>query len=129
MTTDLWILVAVVGLQWLLVLSAATPRLLTRGIAWSLGARDGDAKDVSIVAHRTQRASDNLAENLPLFAVLVLVVQASGSADATSALGAWIFLGGRLAHAALYIAGVSTLRTVAWAISVGGMFVVGSVLF
>jgi len=43
-----------------------------------------------------------------------------------TALGAKIFLWGRLAHAVVYIGGIPYVRTVAWAASVVGM---GMILF
>jgi len=128
MTTDLWILIAAVALQWTLIMVAATPRLLLNGIPWAVGNRHDDSVEVPRWADRAQRASNNLAENLPLFAIVVLVVHAVGAGNDTSALGAQIFLGGRLVHAAVFLAGVPVARTLSWAVSVGGIFVVASTL-
>ena len=129
MTPELWILLWTAALQWALILVAATPRLLINGIPWSLGNRETPAKEVPPWAARLQKASDNLAENLILFAIVVLVVHAAGTSNSTSLLGAQIFLGARIAHAGLYTAGVSTVRTVAWAVSLGGIAMMGSTLF
>ena len=67
-----------------------------------------------------------MLENLPLFAILVLVAHVSGQSDAMSATGSQIFLGGRVAHGVIYIAGVPGLRTLAWAVSIVGMAMVGA---
>jgi uncharacterized MAPEG superfamily protein len=64
-----------------------------------------------------------------LFAVAVIIVHLAGKADATSALGAQIFLGGRIAHAAVYIAGIPVVRTLAWTVAIAGLAMVVSVLF
>ena len=70
-----------------------------------------------------------MKESLPIFAALVLVAHVSGPADATSALGALIFVGARVAHAGIYVAGVPGLRTLIWSVSVIGMGMIGSSLF
>ena len=62
-------------------------------------------------AARAQRAHLNLLQNLAPFAILVLVAQVSGKANATTALGETIFLWARVAHAAICIAGIKYLRT------------------
>ena len=70
-----------------------------------------------------------MKENLPLFAALVLIVQVSGSNNEMSAMGAELFIAARLAHAGAYIAGVPGLRTLLWATSIVGMFMVASSFF
>jgi uncharacterized MAPEG superfamily protein len=127
MTIDLWMLVAAAGLQWALILTAATPSILG-DMSWALGNRETEY-DGPAWSCRAKRASDNMAENLPLFAVLVLAAHVSGLANETSALGAEIFLGARVVHAGIYIAGVPAARTLIWAVSIVGMAMVGSTLF
>jgi len=128
MTIDLWMLVASVGLSFVLTMLAATPSLL-RNPLWALGNRDEVLGVVPKLQGRLQRADANLRENLPMFAALVLVVQVAGQADATSALGAQLFFWGRVAHAAVYVVGVPYVRTLIWAASVTGMVIIASVLF
>lgn len=67
----------------------------------------------SIAAHR------NLLENLPLFAVLVLVAHVTGLANDMTALGAEIFVGARALYAVAYIVG-TPLRSVLFVISFVG---------
>ena len=64
-------------------------------------------------AGRAQRAHRNMLENLVLFGVLVLVANATGKANATSALGAELFFWSRIAYAAIYLAGIPWARTAA----------------
>lgn len=127
MTTDLWMLAGSAALAWLLILTAAAPNLLTAGLTWAAGNRDEQPESPAWVA-RAGRAHANLQENLIIFAALVLVVHVSGSANDASALGATIFFVARCAHAVIYLLGVPWVRTVAWAVSVAGMFIVGAQL-
>ncbi len=127
MTTDLWMLAASVALTWVLIMAAATPTVLTNPL-WAMGNRETPL-DPSPVASRLARTAENMKENLPLFAALVLVAHVSGEADATSALGAQIFFGARVLHAVIYIAGIPKIRTPVWLVSVIGMGMVGAALF
>ena len=128
MTMDLWMLVASAGLCWALILADVTPSILIRGVVWSAGNRE-EAEDAEGVHGRIHRTNLNLQENLPLFAILVLVAHVSGEADATTALGAQIFFGARMVHAGVYIAGISFLRTAIWSVSIVGMAMIASALF
>ena len=120
MTNDLWMLLAAAAIQWALILVAATTNIATGGMKWALGNRE-ERGEIPPWLARTERASRNMAENLPLFAILVLVAHVSNSADAMSNQGAMIFVGARIAHALVYIAGIPGLRTLCWVVSVVGM--------
>lgn len=73
---------------------------------------------------RAERAHRNMLESLVVFAIAVLVVQAAGRADATSALGAQLFFWGRVAYAIVYVAGVPWLRSAVWGVSIAGILLV-----
>jgi uncharacterized MAPEG superfamily protein len=75
-------------------------------------------------AGRAQRAHRNMLENLVLFAVLVLVANVTGKANATTALGAELFFWSRIAYAAIYLAGIPWIRTAAWGVSVVGLLMI-----
>lgn len=75
-------------------------------------------------AGRARRAHHNMLENLVLFAALVLVAQAAGKANAMTALGAQLFFWGRLAYAAVYLAGIPWLRTGIWTVSLVGLILI-----
>ncbi|MBA3576477.1 MAG: MAPEG family protein [Sphingomonas sp.] len=79
-------------------------------------------------ALRAQRAHINMLESLVVFAILVLVAQATGRLSPTTALGANLFFWSRLAYALIYVVGVPWLRTLVWAISFGGLLVILSEL-
>jgi uncharacterized MAPEG superfamily protein len=75
-------------------------------------------------AGRAQRAHRNMLENLVLFGLLVLVANATGKANATTALGAELFFWARIAYAAIYLAGIPWARTAAWGVSVVGLVLI-----
>lgn len=80
-------------------------------------------------ALRAQRAHVNMLESLVIFAVFVLVAQATNRLDETTALGAQIFFWGRVAYALVYLAGVPWVRTLVWAVSMVGLLMILSQLF
>ncbi|MFT4624763.1 MAG: putative MAPEG superfamily protein [Myxococcota bacterium] len=127
MTTDLWMLAAAALLTWILIMADATPGILNNGIGWASGNRDV-TPDPEGLHGRLHRASENMKENLPLFAVLVLVVHVAGEADPTSAIGAQVFVCARVLHAIVYAVGVPWLRTAVWGVSIVGMGMVASAM-
>ena len=120
MTTDLWTLVGAAILHLAIVFLYSSGRFATPGgFVWAFGNRDAPL-EVAPWVDRAVRAQQNLTESLGPFAVLVLVATAAGRASETSALGATIFLGARVVHAALYIGGIRYLRSFAWAAALAG---------
>jgi uncharacterized MAPEG superfamily protein len=127
MTTDLWMLV------WTALLALGLPFIYLAGLtqapggaAWSLGNRAEPLAGIPEWVARAHRAHLNLLQNLAPFAILVLVAQVSGKANATTALGATTFFWARLAHAAVYIAGIRYLRTLVFGVATfGAMLILG----
>ncbi|MDH3319400.1 MAG: MAPEG family protein [Betaproteobacteria bacterium] len=70
---------------------------------------------------RAARASRNMAENLVLFAAVVLAVVAAGKTNDMTLLGAQLFFWGRIAYAVCYIGGIKWLRTLSWLVSIIGV--------
>lgn len=79
-------------------------------------------------AGRAQRAHRNMLESLVLFAILVLVAQVAGRANATTATGAMIFFWARVVYAGVYLAGIPWLRTAVWGVSIVGLVMIFSQL-
>jgi uncharacterized MAPEG superfamily protein len=75
-------------------------------------------------AGRAERAHLNMALNLGLFAVLVLVAVAAGKTNAMTLLGAQLFFWSRVAYALIYVAGITWLRTLSWLVSVIGLILI-----
>lgn len=73
---------------------------------------------------RSVRANDNMAQNLVLFAAVVLAVVVTGTTNATTLLGAQLFFWGRVAYAVCYIGGLPWLRTGSWLVSIAGVLLI-----
>jgi uncharacterized MAPEG superfamily protein len=70
---------------------------------------------------RAQRANINMAQNLVVFAAVVLAAVAAGSTNSMTLLGAQLFFWGRVAYAMFYLAGIMYLRTASWLVSIIGV--------
>lgn len=123
MSTDLYMLVLAVVLTLAQMLVAVTGALVQVGLPKLAGNRDGmDAFEGWV--GRAQRAHRNMLETLPLFAAVVLVTAVAGKADATTAMGAEVFLCARAVYALVYIAGIHWLRTLVWGASMVGLVMI-----
>ncbi len=127
MTTELSMLVYSALLTLLLAFPATTALILTKGLPFAAGNRD-EPYELPAWAGRASRAHRNALENLPIFAALVLAAHISGATNDSTALGATLFFWSRVAHAAIYIAGVPWLRTAAFAGSLVGMLMIAGQL-
>src|SRR5215471_13568324 len=111
MTVDLWMLVASGVLCLMLTSVYGVGRAqVPGGLEWGFGNRD-TLLEVAPWASRAERAHRNMIENLAPFAILVLTAHVAGKANSMTALGATIFFFARVAHAAVYTAGITTVRT------------------
>lgn len=128
MTTDLWCLVAHALWGLALVMLEITGKTVIAGAGWNNGNRDVSPVFPGWI-QRTGRALANHKENFPLFAVAIIVVHLAGKADGTSAIAAGGYLGARALHGLLYIAGVTKLRSLAYIVGLGCVFVVLSRLW
>ena len=128
LTPDLKYLLFAVILTFVQMLIAAMGSNQQFGLPTLAGNREG-LPDVTGWAGRAKRAHLNMLENLVLFAVLVLIAQAAGKANAATAMGASIFFWARLVYAGVYLAGISWVRTAVWAVSVIGMVIIARELF
>jgi len=75
-------------------------------------------------AGRAQRAHRNMLESLVLFAILVLVTETVNRNNWLTGLGSELFVGGRVAYAIVYIAGITWLRTAIWLVSLAGLILI-----
>ncbi len=125
MPVELRLLVWSAVLAFALVLIASFGNMIENGPVRIAGNREGLSEPTGWRG-RAKRAHLNLLENLILFAILVLVARAAGRLNATTELGAQLFFWARVAHAAVYIAGIPWLRTLVWGVSVVGMALIFS---
>ncbi len=119
MSTDLQMLVASAVLTALLVAPYGIYMWTHWPITTVLGNRQS-VPDLPFWAQRAKRAQQNMLENFPHFAALVLVAHVAGLANAQTALGASIFFWARLAHVVVYITGFWQLRAPAYFAGLAG---------
>lgn len=128
MTIDLWMLFWAVALTFTQLLVAGAGAAGQLGLATLVGNREAPTAREGW-AGRAERAHRNMLESLPLFAALVLLAHVAQVADSQTALGAQLFLYGRIAYALVYVAGIAWLRTAVWAVSVAGLVVIAAAFF
>ncbi len=121
MSIEMRMLVWSVVLGLVQIAIAAMGSVAQRGLPWAAGPRDGEAKPLTGVAARLNRASSNFLETFALFAALVLAGFALQRHDATTALGAQLYFWARLAFVPVYAAGIPYLRTLVWVVSIVGI--------
>jgi uncharacterized MAPEG superfamily protein len=123
MPIELKLLVWSVALAFLQCLVAVTGALLQVGLPTLAGNREG-LPAITGWGGRAERAHRNMLQSLVLFVALVLVAQAAGKLNPTTALGAQLFFWGRVAYAAVYVIGLPWIRTAVWAVSIIGLVLI-----
>ena len=123
MKPEMMLLVWCVALAVVQMLVAVNGAMLQVGLPMLAGNHER-FPEITSWAGRAARAHRNMLENLPLFAILILVALVAGKTNDMTLLGAQLFFWGRLAYAAVYVAGVPWLRTGVWFVSVVGMVLI-----
>ena len=123
MPIELQLLVWSVALTLLQCLIAVTGAMLQVGLPVLAGNRE-KMPEILGWAGRAARAHGNMLQSLVLFAALVLVAQAAGRLNATTALGAELLFWARVAYAAVYLVGLPWVRTAVWAVSIVGLLMI-----
>jgi uncharacterized MAPEG superfamily protein len=106
------------------ILAAAQVKTRQYGTDWNLGARDEELPPPRPIVGRMARAQANFFETYPVMIAAVLIVSAAGLTSERTALGAMLWLGGRVLYLPLYAFGVRYLRSLAWAVSLVGIVMV-----
>jgi uncharacterized MAPEG superfamily protein len=122
--TELLVLTWGCVLAFVHILAAAQVKTRQYGTRWNMGARDEDLPPPRPIVGRLARAQANFFETFPIFIAAVLIVRQANLTDSQTALGAWLWLGGRVAYLPLYALGVPYLRTLAWGVSLVGIVLV-----
>lgn len=112
-TSDLWALIATlglaifqIGLQSILVLRQAGP-------AWVAGPRD-EPKVITGMAGRMARAHKNLIDIFPQFLAALFLVHVTGFNDQLAVIGAWMFFVSRFLYVPAYAWAPPGIRSVFW---------------
>lgn len=128
MTPDLTLLVWAAALCLVQAVIAVIGATLQVGLPALAGNRENLPR-ITGWADRAARAHRNMLESMVLFTALVLVAHIASRANATTLLGAQLFFWGRVAYAAVFIAGIPWLRTAVWGVSVVGLVLIFLRLF
>jgi len=123
MSLELTLLVWSVALTFIQMLVAVSGCALQFGLPRLSGNRE-DLPPADGWAGRAQRAHSNMLESLVLFAVLILVTEATNRNSAVTGLGAQLFFWARAAYAVIYLAGIPWVRTAVWAVSMIGLILI-----
>ena len=124
MTTEIQMLLWAVVLGLVQLVIATMMATKDQGLPYNLTPRDLPAPPVTPVTARLGRAFKNFMETFGFFAVAVLAVTMLDKTNATSALGAEIYLAARVIYVPIYAAGIPVLRTLIWAASIAGLVMV-----
>jgi uncharacterized MAPEG superfamily protein len=99
-----------------------------KGLMTAFGNRD-NLPELPGWGGRASRANVNMAQNLVLFAAVVLAVMVAGRTNDMTLLGAHLFFWGRVAYAVCYLGGIQYLRTLSWLVSIIGIALILIQLF
>ncbi len=128
MTSDLWALIATIGLAMAQLSIASILTLRQLGGLWVAGPRD-QPREASGISGRFVRAHRNLLEIFPQFVAALFVVHAAGVAGYWSATGAWLFFAARCLYVPAYAFGPIGVRPACWiAAQAGIVLILGDVL-
>jgi uncharacterized MAPEG superfamily protein len=129
MTTELLMLALSVVLGFVHITVSAIATTAQYGSRWNLSARDASMPSLGLIAGRLQRASHNFLETFPLFAVAVLIADATNRHDWMAVGGSQIYFYARVIYLPIYAAGIPAVRTVVWSVSTLGIVMVLLALF
>lgn len=123
MSVELMMLLYSAILLFVIILVQAGLAIAQNGLLAQAGSRDS-LPEPTVLRMRLQRLSANMQENLVMFAAVVLVANAAGVANETTAVGASIFLYARIVHAIIYAFGWPMIRPLFYFISLYGMAII-----
>lgn len=122
--TEVLLLTLLLGLVHLSI--GAAIRVKQQGLFPLAGPRDNLPPVSGIYGPRAERANANFKETLPWALALLILVQITSTANEYTAIGAWIYFWARVAYVPLYVFGVPLMRTLAWAVALGGLGLIAS---
>jgi uncharacterized MAPEG superfamily protein len=125
MTTELHVLAWGCILALVHIFAAVRVKTQQYGTKWNMGPRDETLPppDKPIVG-RLARAQANFFETFPLYAAGALIVVVAHLNNRWTAIGALLWIGGRIVYLPLYALGVPVARTLAFLVSLVGIAMV-----
>ncbi len=123
MTTDLICLLALA--LWSIPLNhiPALGRATKAGVAWAASNRETSVEGPPWVG-RADRAQRNHHDNLAMIAAVILIAHITGQNDGITANAAIAILAFRILHGVAYIAGIGSVRSLAYIGSIIGLGVI-----
>ena len=120
MSVELSMLVYSTLLFLVIILTQAALAISQNGLVAQAGSRDS-LPEPSVLRQRLQRLTANMQENLVMFAIVVLVAQAAGVSNITTAMAASLFFYARVAHAVIYAFGWPMIRPLFYFVGLYGI--------
>jgi uncharacterized MAPEG superfamily protein len=124
MSFELTVLAWTLVLALVQVLLPAVLRNRETGIGYNAGPRDEPAPPPRKLTARLMRAQSNLFETLPVFAAAILIAHVAGREGVLTHWGALLYIAARVIYVPLYAAGLPFVRSLVWAVSLGGIILV-----
>lgn len=129
MTSEIGLLGASIVLGVLQIILASHLQSLQRGYRWTASSREENGAPLIGAAGRAERALRNFLETFPLFAAGILATSIMHLHSALTLWGAWLYFGGRVAYAVLYLANFPVARSLVWNIPTIGILMIAAALF
>lgn len=123
MPIELWCLFLAMVLGLVHLTAASFSFKAQVGNRYTVGARDDDLRP-SGVAGRLDRAQRNFLETFPIFVAAVLMTHVLGKEATLSAVGAAMYIVGRIAYLPLYALGIPWIRSFSWNLATLGLVLV-----
>jgi uncharacterized MAPEG superfamily protein len=124
MTIELLMLALSVVLGFVHIIVSAIATTGQYGSKWNLSARDDQMPPLQGIAGRLQRALHNFLETFPLFAVAVLIADATNRHGWMAVWGSQIYFSARVLYLPIYAAGIPVVRTLVWTVASLGIAMV-----
>lgn len=124
MTFELLMLALSVVLGFVHIIVSACATTHQYGVRWNMSARDAQMPPLDVVAGRLQRASHNFLETFPLFAVAVLIADATNRHGLLSVVGSQVYFYARVIYLPVYAAGLPVVRSIVWSVATLGIVMV-----
>ncbi len=119
LTTVVW---SVIILMVVIVFQSMTG-VANNGLKWGLGPRD-TSKDHTLIQSRALRTVQNHIESMMIYVPLALVAHLAGISGDLLVKGGWLYIIGRAVYPLTYWLGLNYVRTLVWAVSLIGIFMV-----
>ncbi len=120
MTVELTLLGWAIVLGLLHAVATGQFTTLQHGIRYSLSPRD-EARPLSGIGARVQRAFTNYMQTFPFFAAAILLAHVAGRHSWLTIVGAHMYFWARLVYVPLYAAGIPIARTIAFVVALLGI--------